>query len=77
MDSGGRGRPRVLYDTSRALKSMSLSVFKMDMYLGNTDSTEKEEVHRFIVTDEQGQPIRKGLLNLMAKRVHDFLMDVS
>lgn len=77
VDSGGRGRPRVLYDTSRALKSMSLSVFKMDMYLGNTDSTEKEEVHRFIVTDEQGQPIRKGLLNLMAKRVHDFLMDVS
>ena len=89
VDSGGRGRPRVLHDTSRVLKQMSLSVFKMDMYLGNTydgmgnvdgrpdnDCQEKEEVHRFIVTDELGYPIKRDLLKVLAKRVHDALMDV-
>ena len=97
VDSGGRGRPRVLYDTSKVLKQMSLSVFKMDMYLGNgavTDKvctngngngdttidacagTEKEEVHRFIVTDANGQPIPKAKLTVLASRVHDALMDV-
>ena len=36
-----------------------------------------DEVHRFIVTDEHGQPIRKDLLHVLARQVHDALMDVS
>ena len=106
IDSGGRGRPRVLYDTSKVLKQMSLSVFKMDMYMGgcsewgsgaspreengggggggggghdsggSMEYDDVDEVHRFIVTDEYGQPIRKDLLNVLARRVHDALMDV-
>ena len=39
-------------------------------------STEKEEVHRFIVTDTNGQPIPKTKLMVLAGRVHDALMDV-
>jgi len=104
IDSGGRGRPRVLYDTSKVLKQMSLGVFKMDMYMGSCSEwgsgasprvdgcgnasnenggsgtmeyDDVDEVHRFIVTDEHGQPIRKDLLHVLARQVHDALMDVS
>lgn len=68
LDISGFTRPRVLLDVTEALRQLKVMVFKADIITdhrtpagavgseGRLGAT-RQEVHRFILTDEHGQPI--------------------
>jgi UTP:GlnB (protein PII) uridylyltransferase len=71
LDIAGFTRPRVLLDVTEALRQLKVMVFKADivtsdavggggaeeyMFPGMGGAT-RQEVHRFLLTDEHGQPI--------------------
>lgn len=75
VDSGGRGRPRVIFDTTRGIAACRCGIFMADMFmeelpLDTLDTLEgvgppamsgasrRVEVHRFLVHDDSGQPLR-------------------
>lgn len=68
VDSGGRGRPRVIYDTTRAVALCRCGIFMADMFMeevGEDDTLmgprrgrRRVEVHRFLIHDEEGRPLR-------------------
>ena len=70
LDISGFTRPRVLLDVTEALRQLKVMVFKADIIIDNRgvgggDSSSggggagatRQEVHRFLLTDERGQPI--------------------
>ena len=70
LDISGFTRPRVLLDVTEALRQLKVMVFKADIIIdnrgvGGVDSSSggggagatRQEVHRFLLTDERGQPI--------------------
>ena len=64
VDSGFRGRPRVLYDLTATLHELDLSIFHAEMYtvegqLEEGATKRFQEVHRFIVQDKHGRHFSK------------------
>lgn len=66
LDISGFTRPRVLLDVTEALRQLNVMVFKADIITDGRTGAEggvdglgatRQEVHRFLLTDEQGQPI--------------------
>lgn len=67
MDSGGRGRPRVIADTTRAVAACHCGVFMADMFMEDVrdadpalpgcGSNRRVEIHRFLIHDELGRPL--------------------
>ena len=73
LDISGFTRPRVLLDVTEALRQLNVMVFKADIIIdsrsggGGRDGAQlsereglgatRQEVHRFLLTDERGQPI--------------------
>ena len=61
LDISGFTRPRVLLDVTEALRQLKVMVFKADIITdGRTTAnpgTTRQEVHRFLLTDERGLPI--------------------
>jgi len=67
LDISGFTRPRVLLDVTEALRQLKVMVFKADIITddgtpqqhdeGGVGGSTRHEVHRFLLTDEQGQPI--------------------
>mmetsp|Transcript_29371 Transcript_29371/g.47177 ORF Transcript_29371/g.47177 Transcript_29371/m.47177 type:complete len:109 (+) Transcript_29371:795-1121(+) len=72
LDISGHTRPRVLLDVTEALRQLKVMVFKADIitdgrsagaggeggtgYAASLGAT-RQEVHRFLLTDEHGQSI--------------------
>ena len=59
LDIVGHTRPRVLLDVTEALQDLNVMVFKADIVTTprTEGSTLQEEVHRFLLTDLNGDPI--------------------
>ena len=66
VDSGFRGRPRVLYDLTATFHALDVSIFHAEMYTveiqERDDLAEKadkryQEVHRFVIQGKSGKPI--------------------
>eukprot|EP00899_Mesostigma_viride_P008418 jgi/Mesvir1/17578/Mv08813-RA.1 len=73
LDRGGGVRPRILYDTTAALRELNVQVFKADIVHGTLDR--RVEVHRFLLTDANGNPIMSAQeRGRISKRVKAFLM---
>lgn len=72
MDAAGCARPRVLLDVTDALRKLQLWVFKADIKVvqrTKTTTARKEEVHRFLLTDSNGQPITRESDRLRVSKV--------
>ena len=61
LDISGFTRPRVLLDVTEALRQLQVMVFKADIITDGRSAANlgatRQEVHRFLLTDERGQPI--------------------
>ncbi|QDZ18210.1 ACT domain-containing protein [Chloropicon primus] len=63
VDSGFRGRPRVLYDLTATLNQLGVSIFHAEMYAvelsgdGREQDKRYQEVHRFVIQDSNGKSI--------------------
>ena len=64
VDSAGRGRPRVIYDTSHALDKAGCAVFMADMFVDDREVTPVEENH----------PEPEGMNANRSVEVHRFLI---
>ena len=69
VDSGFRGRPRVLYDLTATFHELGVSIFHAEMYTveipGNPNvlnpaDKRYQEVHRFVIQGRNGKPIVSG-----------------
>ncbi|KAJ7561770.1 hypothetical protein O6H91_03G040600 [Diphasiastrum complanatum] len=74
IDSSGRGRPRVLYDVTLALKTLSICIFQAD--IGKYIFDERQwEVYRFLLSDVADSiSTTSRIQNLIADRVRSVLI---
>lgn len=78
VDSGFRGRPRVLYDLTATFNQLGLSIFHAEMYtveisgeVGDPSDRRYQEVHKFVIQDARGKPISsKRDLELVEKELY-------
>ncbi|KAK8590830.1 hypothetical protein V6N13_030906 [Hibiscus sabdariffa] len=77
VELSGKGRPRVFYDVTLALKSLGICVFSAE--IGRYSSGEREwEVYRFLLDEKCGFKLSSRVArNQIVDRVRRLLMDLS
>ncbi|GBG69932.1 hypothetical protein CBR_g4757 [Chara braunii] len=71
--SSGKGRPRVLYDVTLALRCLKICIFKADITRHNV-ANKLWEVYRFVLTDLKGNPVAGASGEMVKERVKHVLM---
>lgn len=74
MELSGRGRPRVLYDTTSILKKLNMGIFKADLER-HTIGDRQWEAYRFLFTDDsESGPLSSALRSLMIEEIRNILV---